>query len=215
MKIECLPSTTRKGEMVIFYEGEPWRTVHRSIFGYRPSLPRETTSLEELSQQFSLLEYRGAKHYLLKRLSAQSLPSASAAESLQRRMVSKETIERLLKELCGLGYLNDHEWTASYIRQQTARKIGPRKIACKLANKGISQETAKEALQLSSNEEQQRQLIAKLLETRYRSCDLTDFRAKQKVIASLVRRGFDLHVIISTLERELNNKSNCVSIIDR
>jgi regulatory protein len=192
MKIDCLLSTSNQGLLTIFCDGEEWGEVHPSIFGRKPPLPKEAASLEEFNRLFLALEYRQAKQYAARRLAAQSLPSATLRRSLQKCLVSEATIERVIQELTLLGYLNDQEWAANFARVQAARRVGPRVIARKLASKGIRGSFA--------SEEGQKEAIQHLLQTRYRRRDLSDFREKQKVIASLMRRGFDLDAILSILE---------------
>lgn len=146
------------------------------------------------------LEYRLAKKYALRRLSAQSLPAAGLAKALKQRSVSEEIIERLIAEFCHLGYINDIEWIDSYVRGQQSRKKGPKAIAYKLAEKGISTQQAEEVLKRVSGIEQQKEMIINLLSTRYKSKNLSDFKEKQKVIAALVRRGFDLSAILDCIK---------------
>ena len=168
----------------------PLSLVQRQLYQIHVFLLRDGGTV------FCALEYRMAKLYALRRLSAQSLPSTTLARALRQRLVTEETIERLNEELKQQGYLNDEEWTASYVRGQIARKRGPKAIVQKLAHKGISEEQAHSALESASGADQQKQAIAKLIQTRYASRNLSDFKERQKVIASLARRGFDLSIIL-------------------
>lgn len=128
-----------------------------------------------------------------------SLPSTVLLRALRDRLVSESISERVVEECLKLGYLNDEEWTKSFVRLQSARKLGPRAIAQKLAAKGISKVAAEEALKVSGSKEQQKAAIAKLLSTRYRKRDLSDYKEKRKVVASLIRRGFDPSLIFDCL----------------
>lgn len=199
MKIECRPHTRDKLRLTIFIEDEEWGDIHTSIFGRKPSLPKDCLSLEEFQEKFHALEYKVAKNYLIKRLSAQSLPSTTLAKTLKERLISQENIATLLQEFEQQGYINDSQWTQSFVRQQQARKLGPKAIASKLFLKGFDKETITKALK-STGADSQQEAIAKLLTTRYRQRDLKDFREKQKLVASLVRRGFDLSIILNTLK---------------
>jgi regulatory protein len=99
-----------------------------------------------------------------------------------------------------LGFLNDDEWTASFVRGQSNRKVGPRAIAQKLASKGVRGEKLEQALENSWNPSEQKALITSLLKSRYAKKNLSDFKERQKVIASLMRKGFDFSAIMGCLK---------------
>ena len=197
MIIDCRSSTNGR-MLTVFCDDEPWREIHPSIFGRRPSFPKEVET-GEWERLFAGLEYRSAKNYAVRRLSAHSLPSASLARSLRQRLVSENTIVRIVDEFSSQGYLNDRDWAASFARVQSARKVGPKAIAMKLAGKGIDKEYAAAALESFSNEDKQKESIMLLLNTKYKKRDLSDFKEKQKVVASLIRRGFDYELVLAQL----------------
>ncbi|MBA3816234.1 MAG: RecX family transcriptional regulator, partial [Parachlamydiaceae bacterium] len=75
--------------------------------------------------------------------------------------------------------------------------------------KGMTSPFAEELLRESQTDEKQRAAIKQLLTTRYRSRNLKDFREKRKVVSSLIRRGFDLSLILDILgdeEADLTSK---------
>lgn len=131
----------------------------------------------------------------------QAVLSHQLAAALRRRLFSEETIERIVQELTALGVLNDEEWTASFVRFQSRRKMGPRAIAQKLASKGVRGESLDKAVEEARLGGDQKETILQLLETRYCKRNLSDPKERKKVIASLVRRGFDLPLIFSTLTK--------------
>jgi len=199
MLVECQPHPNYKQRMLIVCDEDSWREIHTTIFGKAPSLPKNCSSLDEFHQKFQVLEYNQAKLYAIKRLSLQSMPSTTLSKALRDRLVSEETTERLIQEFIQLGYLNDAEWTKSFVRQQSAKKMGPRAIAQKLAFKGLPKEEVEAALGVAKNPSQQKESIVKLLSTRYRQRNLTDYKERQKVAASLMRRGFDFSIILDCL----------------
>ena len=200
MQISCSLSSTRPSVLTIFCDGSPWRDIHPSVFGRRPVFPQQCASLEEWHEQFTFIEYRQTKNYALRRLALQGMLSSALATSLKERLVSEKVIHQVIQELVSLGFINDQEWTASFVRSQTNRKVGPRAIAQKLANKGVRGERLEQALEKSWSVADQKTLILQLLNTRYSRRNLVDFKEKQKVVASLVRKGFDVSVILSCLK---------------
>lgn len=139
-------------------------------------------------------DYTIAKRYALKRLSSQSLHSAQLRKILHEKQVSDDIINQIIVEFQRLGFLNDPEWIQSYIRGHSKRH-GPRSILAKLRLKGIAREEVEETLHSMSDSDTQKESILNLLKTRYKSRDLSDYKEKQKVIASLMRKGFDFDAI--------------------
>lgn len=142
------------------------------------------------------VEYRAARSYALRRISKQALPTKSLVRSLERRGISPETIQRVIVDFETHGFLNDLEWSKSFVRTQRAKKVGPRAIAQKLAAKGFGREEIAKVVQEDDTAESQSVAIAALLATRYRARDLSDYKERGKVIASLMRRGFDFDEIM-------------------
>lgn len=190
----------RKSTIVILWEGEPWRNVHTAIFGKKPSLPQNSSTLEEFEYEFSRLEYGLAKAYAYRRLASMSMLSSNLAKSMRTRYVSDEVIKRIIDELTSLGYLNDQEWTKSFVRVQAQKKMGPKAIVAKLAARGISPELFEEYLKDITAEKDQRTLICELLATKYRKRNISDFRERQKVVAALLRRGFEMREVLGALK---------------
>lgn len=206
MQVSCHPHQERPSVLTITIDGAPWRDVHISIFGRNPTLPQGCISLEDFKEQFILIEQRQAKNYALRRLSMQAMLSTALIRSLKERLISSSTIQQVIQELVELEFLNDEEWSASFARTQKARKMGPRAIAQKLAFKGIKGEVLEQVLEESRDPEEQKQLVFELLKTRYARRNLSDYKEKQKVVASLVRRGFDLSIIFSCLGNKASDE---------
>src|SRR5207253_3042304 len=119
-----------------------------------------------------------------------------------RRLVSKRTIEKLIADFQNAGYINDSEWIASFVRRYWASGTGPQAIVMKLRAKGIPQEAAESAISLVCTDDAQKGKIQRLLGTKYRNKNLSDFKEKQKVIASLIRKGFDYEEITQVLQSQ-------------
>ena len=202
MRIFCEPHRDLRSVLTIFLDNEPWRNIHTTIFGRRPLLPESCLSEQEFRAQFFVFEHRYAKNYALRRLSLQAMLSQALARSLKERLVSEKTIVLVLGELKALGLINDEEWTASFVRGLERKKMGPRAIAQKLASKGIKREGIELALEHSKGSTDQEASVLALLGSRYAKKNLSDFREKQKVTASLMRRGFDLTIILKCLDKK-------------
>lgn len=165
----------------IVIEGESWKEVHPTIFGKKPLFP--PFKLDNLQEIFDAYETKRVKSYLLWLLSRQSYHSDQLRKMLHEKLVQSKTSDKVLTELQNAGYLDDEAWLKSYIQAQKKR-VGLPLIRAKLRAKGIfvnAEET---------ESEDEKEAILHLFETRYRSKDLSDYKIRQKVIASLMRKGF-------------------------
>jgi regulatory protein len=199
-KIICSQHPTKKKRLVVTIDDQTWREVDFFFFDNHKKTLEKCRSVKELEEIFGTLEFQQARLYALRRITKQALPKKSLARSLSLRAVTPETIQKVIEDFEGRGYLNDQEWTRSFVRSQLARKVGPRSIAQKLAFKGIDKEQVAAALQQEDGCGQEN-AIATLLSTKYRQRNLTDYKERGKVIGALMRRGFDLDEILKACKK--------------
>lgn len=199
MQITCTHHPEKQSVLIVFCDGVPWRDLHVSIFGRKPSFPR-CHSIEEFTELFTAFEHSQVKNYALRRLSMQAMLSAALAKALKERLVPERVIEGVIKELIELRFLNDEEWTASFVRSQAARKMGPRAIAQKLFHKGVKGKELEKALEHSWGMDEQKSLIRGLLQKKYAKRNLEDYKERQKVVAALVRKGFEFSAILESIK---------------
>lgn len=193
MNIEVIPKHGRKEILSILINGEEWRSIHTAIFGKEPSFP-VCTSESEWQKAFEKMEYKRVKGYVLRRLSAQNYHSGQLIKLLQERLVTSSVIESIIDEFQNKGYLNDRGWIESFIRVQRKR-LGLPVILRKLQAKGVSREEIRMVQEECRNSEEDSLNITHLLKTRYRSKDMNHPKDRQKVIASLMRKGFAFEII--------------------
>lgn len=201
MKLEWKKKERRQGVLTLMVEGEVWKEIHTAVFGRKPSLPLEYGSLSELKEQFEQAECRAATVYALKRLSMKSYLSAELHNKLVEHHVSEEMAARVILKCQSWGYLNDQEWLQHFVQRQLTKNLGPMAILMKLRVKGVSQETAQQLIAALDDGEERRKRVSHLLATRYRNRDLSDMRSREKVIASLMRKGFafsDIKKVLKT-----------------
>lgn len=145
------------------------------------------------------MEYQDSKEYALRCLARKSYFSEELVVKLREKSVPNETIDRIIQEFKDKLFLNDTEWVENFIRNQSEKGRGPQQIIVKLRQKRVPSEIIavyREQVQDSSS---QRDNIKRLLVKKYRSRNLKDPRERQKVIASLLRKGFDFSEIKNIL----------------
>lgn len=192
------PKAGRRGILSILLNGSEWRAIHTAIFGRQPSFPFCSTE-EEWEKAFSSMEYQKVKNYVLRRLSAQNYHSRQLRKLLNERLVDASTIDRIIGECQAKSFVNDEQWLESFIRANRKR-LGLPAIMRKLHSKGFSIDEIRAIQDRWKNPEEERAAIQQLLQTRYRSKKLDQFHERQKVIASLMRKGFSFETILSVLD---------------
>lgn len=193
----------KKDVFVVFINEEPWKEIHCSIFGKKPKLDFLDTDQLLLKEKFLELELKLSKNFALRRLAQKNYSSYELKKILQERLVSIETIEKVLLELKNIGYINDQDWIESFIRGHIQKKNGPKSIAMKLKVKGVPEDTIKRNIDYLEETSPQSERIKAILETKYRHRDLKDFKEKQKVVGALMRKGFDYDEITLVLEAQI------------
>lgn len=195
MIIEVIKREGRRGVLILRIDEGEWGEIHSAIFGQRPAFPNQIDTLEEWEDLFRLLEIQNTKKYVLKRLAERPFHSAELTKSLRERLVSDQTIDLVIEEYLQMGYLNDVEWVDSFIRGHLRKRHSLQTIAWKMQARGVPADIAKQATQELKDPEAEKESIRYLLSTRYRSRNLLDRRDKEKVISSLMRKGFSFDSI--------------------
>lgn len=205
MKLTLSPHPYKHAIFNLFLDDEPWKEVHASIFGKPPRID----GLEEpFNKTFLEREWRYSKNFALRRLVQKNYSSYEIEKLLLERSVSKESIRKVVAELVKEGYINDLDWISNFIRRNKEKKYGPKNIVLKLRMKGVPEGEIERALGELEEQNSSSDQIKKLLETKYSKKDLSDFKEKQKVIASLIRRGFDYEAILPYLQNIPNKEYN-------
>lgn len=187
----------RKTQLWIYLDGEKWRTGDTAILGKKPDLPATSNCLNELEDVYTSLEYKGARNYVYRKLASRSFSSFELLTLLTNKFVSDLNCQKIIDELTQQGYLNDDEWAEAFIKSQTRKKNGPKAILRKLQSKGYNHPDS--LLKDVSQPEIQKEAILKLLSSRYRSRDFSDHYERGKVVAALLRKGYDLDVILQSI----------------
>lgn len=198
MKVELLPHAKQKGLYSIVLDDHILCYAHQAIFGSFVDLPKESPSKEEFLIFFRLLEVSQAKRYALKKLSMRGYHSSELTALLQEKSVSTPTINEVVFSLKQAGYLNDQEWIEGFIRYQKRKHFGPRMIALKLRAKGITLDSL-EALNSHFGEQDQKKQIHELLRKKFSKFNLHDFKERNRIFNSLLRKGFSLDMIKEVL----------------
>lgn len=131
-------------------------------------------------------------------------------EKLKDSGYPKESIDKAIEYVDSYGYINDRRYADNYIISRSATK-SKRAIQMWLSNQGVSSDIINAAIDDFYNNEDdvanpELDLIIKQLKTKYYNKDLKDYEQRQKVKASLYRKGFMSDNINKALDIVVNNE---------
>ena len=130
------------------------------------------------------------KEYVMRKLARKSYCSWE----LKQKCAEIADIDDIIAEYIQKGYINDDEWLQEFIRTKEAQGNSPLVIAAKLRHKGVPSTVLQAKLAGHSPATALNKLIQK--KTKGQTPTGPD---KQKLIASLMRRGFSWDAISKAL----------------
>jgi regulatory protein len=197
MRIISIEKAHRGGKFKISLEQGEEMLLSKEVivdFGLRRNdeISQETFLKIQSSQSYHdtyvaamrLLNYRmRTRHELAQRLRQKQFPSG--------------IIVQVLEKLNRLGLIDDSRFAEAFIASKTSsRPIGKKLLEHRLQEKGVSKETALEAVAPLSDEATQLELALKAAKAKVRSIRKFDaIKRREKLIAFLARRGFDWAII--------------------
>lgn len=140
-----------------------------------------------LNYSFLLLKYRArSKNEIISRLKIKGYNPS----------IQKEVIN-YLKEY---NYINDRDFTGSFVVQSLEKGWGPRRIDYKLKKFGIGLELRKKALEGIEHKERIKVLIEGNISFYVSQENISQKKIYQRIIRSLTAKGFDYNDIFQVLE---------------
>ena len=171
---------------------------------------------EGLSEEERL--YNRCKERSLYLLTGAAKTERRLREKLQKsEHYTEEIIERTLAFLKEYDYINDYRYCMQYL-EENAHRRSAKDMQSKLYGRGVDGTVIREALEdfqrkhreegvENSFEEQEetnpeRIALRRWLEKKSRNMDLSDWKERQKLTASLLRKGFSYSMIQEYLQQE-------------
>lgn len=149
-----------------------------------------------MSEEDSL---KKARTLLLRYLTYRSRTGKEAADYLQRKGYGEDTVAFLIQEMQGYGYIDDDRYIKDFSGYRKANNFGPRRIRHELLNKGIDRFKVESVMKQVTDENEEMQIIIKLLNKRIPADNVLNRRWLVRQISYLQRRGFRNHLILSAL----------------
>lgn len=153
-------------------------------------------------------EYAQAKEILLRQLTASAKSRAQLEQKLMEKEISEETATRILDRYEDLGLVDDAAYAELFVRSRVqSRKLATSALRRELAQKGVTGDTAEQALAQRDEESEQadaRRLVRQKIRPER---DLVDREAKSKAMkrlaGMLARRGYPAGTAFPAIREEL------------
>ena len=136
-------------------------------------------------------------------LASRARTEQEIVSALRQNAYPEQTIARVMARLYEEGYIDDAAFAEQWVSARTAKGMGVRRIRQELRLKGVSQHDIDEALD-SVDEEETLDAAVRAAEKASRGRDLSDPTNRQKIIAALVRRGYDYSTAKTALQKLMN-----------
>ena len=114
---------------------------------------------------------------------------AALREKLVQGLYPEEAIETAISYVRSFGYLDDARYAMNFVQSRKSSK-SRREILYQLCQKGISKETAKEAVEAGFDQEDETDAIRRILEKKRVEPGTATPQQMQKLYGYLARKGF-------------------------
>ena len=128
---------------------------------------------------------------------------AELKEKLQIKGFSSTDIETTVVDLMASGLLDDRAFTKSWINYRLARPFGFRRIILELKAKGIDPEIIEQAVAEIKDSNYSPEIVAlDLAQRRWKRLpDIDPVKKKKRVLDFLLRRGFEIDLVMKVLKK--------------
>lgn len=182
------------GELAfVLYKGE------LKEYGIKIGLEISETAYEEI---ICVVLSKRCKLRAMNLLQKKDYTTKQLRDKLDEGLYPKELVDEAIEYVRSYKYLDDERYARDYITYHMSTRSKNR-IIQDLITKGISKEKLMpimEQLYLQEDGDIELEQVKALLEKKHYNQDMTDFKEKQKIMAFLMRRGFQM----STIKRAMN-----------
>ncbi len=141
------------------------------------------------------------KRYALRLIYTRMYTRAEIARKLCDKGADESMAERITAYLAESGYLNDEEYARRYVKTAIARGYGSHKINAVLREKGVDAHVIQKSIAAADTY----QAIAPLIEKKCATLCINEPKDRNKLIAYLSRRGFELSQILAAIDEYKEN----------
>ena len=133
-------------------------------------------------------------------ISRKGVTQKALSDYLLKKGYSKEVCTFVSDELKNLGYIDDFSFALSYAKDAYEyKKHGRMRIETDLRKKGVSNDVIKDVFEEAGIDFSLN--LPDMINEKFKNCDFSDFKVKQKIIRYFAYRGYPISEISSALSK--------------
>ena len=123
-------------------------------------------------------------------------------ERLKKKKFSPQVIRETVLFLKAKDFIDDHYFARAWVDSRRLRNFGPRRIRQELKLKGVASDIIEQQLDAGLDNYSEKNIVEKLIQNKLRRAKgLEPQKAKRRVYAYLLRRGFSADVVLEALNQ--------------
>ena len=148
-----------------------------------------------------------AKNYAFLLLKFRLRSEEEIRQRLRKKKFEPQIIEETLDFLKEKKFIDDNYFAKAWIESRLKKPLGIRRLRAELGTKGIAKEIIEARINEAKDNYPEDQIVAQIVREKLRKLkDTEPGKAKQRIYAYLLRRGFSPETVIDTLNR---TRSQC------
>jgi regulatory protein len=160
--------------------------------------------VEQISEEID--QNQIAKQVLLRRLSNAPRTRKELAQDLKKKKIEEDIAKQALDRFEELGLINDQTYSENFVANtHERRKLGKKALKQQLRSKGVSEETANQAVLQISDEDEFKSALALALK-KIRSIQKDDPQTQiRKIVSLLARKGYSSSLSFQVAKEVIND----------
>jgi regulatory protein len=160
--------------------------------------------VEQISEEID--QNQIAKQVLLRRLSNAPRTRKELAQDLKKKKIEEDIAKQALDRFEELGLINDQTYSENFVANtHERRKLGKKALKQQLRSKGVSEETANQAVLQISDEDEFKSALALALK-KIRSIQNDDPQTQiRKIVSLLARKGYSSSLSFQVAKEVIND----------
>ncbi|MEY3387746.1 MAG: hypothetical protein RIQ80_857 [Actinomycetota bacterium] len=160
--------------------------------------------VEQISEEID--QNQIAKQVLLRRLSNAPRTRKELAQDLKKKKIEEDIAKQALDRFEELGLINDQTYSENFVANtHERRKLGKKALKQQLRSKGVSEETANQAVLQISDEDEFKSALALALK-KIRSIQNDDPQTQiRKIVSLLARKGYSSSLSFQVAKQVIND----------
>lgn len=195
----------KRGSLITFEGGDELWLTNAQLREHSTLREGMQEDVDALRQWLLPRQYQEALNYAVSLLAMRDRAAGEIRQKLSARRYMEETVDMVLYKLRKENLLDDEKFACAWAASRTRQQMGKSRILLELRRKGISEQTAKVALEELDEEERDdaaATLALKLLK-RYAS-EPDRRRAMNKLLAAMARRGYGYEESRAAAQQAIN-----------